>query len=145
MTDDELAAIDARLQAATPGPWEVKSHRFAKYLYIDAILAPPAPDGQQVRIVETDEGCGPPSPADAELIAHAPTDLAALVAEVRRLQDERAALVKVMKPMSGTDQHLAVMWEAVVALVHDLRADNARLRERVENDAHVHLEESERE
>lgn len=52
----DLDAIEARLAAATPGPWKI-------------------------HLSDEDEDAG-----NAALIAHAPADLARLVAEVRRLR-----------------------------------------------------------
>jgi len=72
MTPD-LDAIKARLAAATPGPWET---RFLHRVWMRAREEP----GNLMF------GTGPTQDwADCDLMAHAPTDLAALVAEVERL------------------------------------------------------------
>lgn len=89
MTEEELQAIEARAAAATPGPW---------------ILMPETcgPDGQEVYESE-DLGCicsvGDPYPRgqnhpqeNMEFISAARSDVPALVAEVRRLRAELAAL-----------------------------------------------------
>jgi len=69
----DLAPIEARLKAATPGPW--------RWVAVsggwDGVAAEGGPD-----ICRLSLNLG----ANAILIAHAPTDIAALVAEVRRLQ-----------------------------------------------------------
>ena len=70
MTAAELDAIEQRAHAATEGPWEASAHRTGHYLVI-------CPD------------CGVRGGyerADAEFIAHARSDVPALVAEVRRLR-----------------------------------------------------------
>lgn len=74
MTD--LETIKARLAAATPGPW-----------YVDESLrgVEAQTHGYPVEIVAWT------GRADAVLIAHAPGDIAALVAEVARLRGQRHA------------------------------------------------------
>lgn len=83
MTDEELNAIEARAAAATPGPWWVYD------------------DGRSAGVVNGDGStyhrpyramiCGGDAHEgyfdgpDADFIAHARTDVPALVAEVRRL------------------------------------------------------------
>ena len=74
MTPADLAEIEARLNAATPGPWRLaiacdeygqdESKSTVRAGYVDVCMA---------------------DNADATFIAHAPTDIAALLAEVRRL------------------------------------------------------------
>ena len=71
-------AIRARLQAATPGPWKVCPDE--------------ATEGDLELVCQgtVDQHAGPIcmhplTSADAEFIAHAPTDVAALLDEVERL------------------------------------------------------------
>lgn len=78
MTDEELAAIEARLQAATPEPWTMTEEEG------DWCLR--APDGESMMCDTQYYPWTPGRAEDWQLIAHAPTDLAALVAEVRRLR-----------------------------------------------------------
>lgn len=90
MTQEELEAIEARANAATPGPWE---------------RWPDDVDGGDGWALVSDADGEPvvgahPCPleqcADAEadyaFIAHARSDVPALIAEVRRLRSERDAL-----------------------------------------------------
>lgn len=83
-----LDEIEARLVAATPGPWENEgAGEVAQH------WSRPSPWGP---VVSTEVSCGSyclggsskgvVNDADADLIAHAPTDLAALVAVVRVAQ-----------------------------------------------------------
>jgi hypothetical protein len=86
MTTLDLEPIKARLAAATPGPWRVWTD--------------PDPTKVRATAVETAWCHGDiegdtelitdylPTDADAEMIAHAPEDLAALVAEVERLRGQ---------------------------------------------------------
>jgi hypothetical protein len=88
MTEDELKAIEARANAATPGPWDTTSE--------DCIVA--AGDNLCSAGMDGDYP-GPKRTDDAAFIAAARTDVPVLVAEVRRLQklvdapDIRAAFV----------------------------------------------------
>ena len=82
-----LEPIKARLAAATEGPWRVVKWGQApdetkRHEIHWGRLNPPFPNQPMVARI----GNGWHVPADAELIAHAPTDLAELVAEVERLQ-----------------------------------------------------------
>lgn len=78
MTDEQLAEIEARANAATPGPW-VQSQRDTWMVYRDGGGTP-----------EVDVGGGYDTKENANFIAHARSDVPALVAEVRRL---RVALI----------------------------------------------------
>ena len=80
MTDDRLAQIEARLSAATPGPWRI-GYWSPDEPEVNAILAE-----EQTFVVCADED--PIKPADAALIAHAPDDLRYLL---DALAAERAA------------------------------------------------------
>lgn len=77
MTTPDHAAIRARLDAATEGPWEVDDRTSAlpRVYSID-------PDVDTPPMIAEVHGIH-----DAALIAHAPTDLAALLAENQRLRD----------------------------------------------------------
>jgi hypothetical protein len=96
MTKEQRDAIRARLDAATPGPWE---HTQDRDVVSTTVTAPMFDyrneDGSLVFDDMTDyrvaslyyghEGSHPWH--DAELIANAPTDLRALLDEVERLRD----------------------------------------------------------
>ncbi len=94
MTPDELAAIEARANAATPGPWTE---------HADGSLPP---DPRKIRYVRAPNGAAIASflrtqgldPHEALMngvfIAAARTDVPALVAEVRRLRDQLEAMPK---------------------------------------------------
>lgn len=98
LSEDELAAIEARLAAATMGPWEPA---------IMGEVYATAPDERGVHCPNSDiafikeDGTwhsllicrgmdGPTRVANAEFIAAARSDVPALVAEVRRLRAELA-------------------------------------------------------
>lgn len=84
MTAKELAEIEARANAATPGPWITKATQMAQ------IIAAVAP-GKQHRIF-TDNVGGVYPTNDRDFIASARTDVPALIAEVRRLKHVLSAL-----------------------------------------------------
>lgn len=89
MTPEQLAEIEARAAAATPGPWEVAEaggprgtdEYFVRMgeddAYSDVAIAADIFDPIYNEI----------SQANASFIAHARADVPALVAEVRRLQE----------------------------------------------------------
>jgi hypothetical protein len=88
MTPD-LEAIKARLAAATPGPW-IYDEWYGTEDGGWAAIGPHHEAGEG----ECDEPDGEPherAKRDGALIAHAPTDLAALVAEVERLREDYEA------------------------------------------------------
>lgn len=116
MSDDELNAIEARANAATPGPWEA--------------------DGADVTTRYTSHSKGLVrwqvasyvDPRDLDFIVHAREDVPALVAEVRRLR--------------GIEQEMEDLIERECrAPVCELEAENEALRKRVAetNDAIMRL------
>jgi hypothetical protein len=79
--DADLAAIAARANAATPGPWctdNTEIYQGSEYR-ADAFWV-----GETCRVD------GPDAPADAEFIAHARTDVPALLARVAELEAQAA-------------------------------------------------------
>lgn len=93
MTDEELAAIRARAEAATAGPWEWLGdsdlHAVTVYEYEpdeEARHDPTHLEYATEKIIITDSGCYPPEGADAEFIAHAREDIPRLLAEIARLR-----------------------------------------------------------
>lgn len=106
--DARLDAIQARLDAATPGPW-------ANYGDL----------GHEVYAVNAHEDAEPgyvaesiPSKCDAEFIAHALADVAYLLAELRKAHE---ALTRVedecryLDTLAPGDQHYAKLIRAAVA------------------------------
>ena len=84
LTDEALAAINARAEAATPGPWRApKRERLEPVVFFAS--------GDAADVIQGVAGNSPGkhiglSPEDAEFIAHSREDVPALVAEVRRLR-----------------------------------------------------------
>lgn len=99
MTDEELCAIQGRFAAITEWPWIVfcrtgVGHRMGitnKRLFDDD----DAPEVLDVVELGEDAG-GIKSEADAAFIANAPTDIARLLAEVRRLNKASRYLAEQM-------------------------------------------------
>ena len=97
----DLEAIKARLSAATPGPWRRDGNHRAKVR---------GGDGDTLtRVVpeSSDEPWSPTDEANADLIAHAPGDIAALVAEVERLRADNARI------MLEAERHRRIADEAI--------------------------------
>lgn len=102
MTSDQLAAIEARLRAATPGPWtwtKTTGRQASREFLLGQFEGSDGPDlhgtgvGAPGKTVEESclstaiTGNGPTSEANAIFIANAPTDIAALIAEIARLRE----------------------------------------------------------
>lgn len=85
----DLDPIKARLAAATPGPWTpVETH---KQSATDSFFSVAVVGRREVRATIPSQAR--PDERDAALIASAPADLAALVAEVERLREALANLL----------------------------------------------------
>jgi hypothetical protein len=82
-----LAEIEARLKAATPGPW--RAHRFGGASYI-------APSTAVWRIAKTYR-TSYNAEANAAFVAHAPEDRAALLSLVRSRDARLAEIARVVK------------------------------------------------
>lgn len=105
MTPADLTAISERLRDATPGPW-TRTKTPGREKSLNFLLSQfEASDGDDLhgagvgapgKTVEEEclstaiTGNGPTSEANAEFIAHAPADIAALLAEVERLRQSLA-------------------------------------------------------
>ena len=87
---DRLAEIRVRLEAATPGPWfatscpDKHSDDGPDFWLIDAVPSP----NQETEVAEICHKPGGKSGHNADFIAHAPEDIAWLLEEVKRLQEE---------------------------------------------------------
>lgn len=93
----DLEPIKARLEAATPGNWSWedwdsdRGHETDEQRHlVNDILGDRGIVGDlpAVILVADDPWIWWDNPEDAKLIAHAPTDLAALIAEVERLRGD---------------------------------------------------------
>jgi len=78
MSNYELAAIQARVEAITPGAWEKTTDK----LGLTFLLAPDERLGGVIVARITGSNIA----EDAEFIAHAPCDVRAMLAEIERLQ-----------------------------------------------------------
>jgi len=81
MTEAELSAIESRANAATPGPWVTACDAVGHEIAIAHVFG-------STEYIYADVGFIASRRGDAEFIAAARSDIAALVAEVRRLQSE---------------------------------------------------------
>lgn len=102
MNEQELAAIEARANAATPGPWNWDVYQNDNFdgknpleLWAPHALSMSATQDASISIgVTTQQEV---DDADVEFIAHARQDVPALIAEVRRLRMEVAILSPPLK------------------------------------------------
>jgi len=91
LTDEQLAEIRARAYAATLGPWWSGSLNSCRWLRVSPQPIHPEVDGSG----EDYYGCHLPwdnADADGDFIAHARTDIPALVAEIDRLRSWKGLL-----------------------------------------------------
>lgn len=87
MTDDELNEIEARVNAATPGPWTGRSFDESQRL----ILSEPYDGGKRSLIAIVGVGrLIPDGEANAAFIAQARADMPALIAELRAIRKAHA-------------------------------------------------------
>ena len=104
MDAKQLAEIKAREQAATPGPWEYEC--FGRYEDHDECVLKTGTDECEISAKE-----------DAEFIAHARTDIPALVAEVERQENRgdewRAAAAEWQEEALNKDQQIATLEKAL--------------------------------
>lgn len=83
LSDAELAAMKARVEATTPGPW-TPSFEGRDHTSGDSVILT---SGQDIYISAEDyQGGGGHFCADLDFIAHARQDLPRLIAEVERLR-----------------------------------------------------------
>jgi len=122
LTDDRLDAIRARIEAATPGPWEATEGDLEgkpASEYVRTLLANREADGTSTgelhlalaanpidperggTVVPALTGDGPQARANAEFIAHAREDVPALLAEVERLAAREQALREEIAQQEG--------------------------------------------
>lgn len=116
MTEDEIRAAEARLDEATPGDWNWTQ----SYEDNPATVYAPQDD------LYTDVIAVEMSDADADFIAHAPTDVRKLISLVRELQDgiaaEREACAKLVEglvsyePTGHFDERWATIQECAAAI-----------------------------
>lgn len=98
--DDRLAEIRARLDAATPGQWSNDN----EWSEIEAVVVPQSAYMEPYLMSVATVG----NPPNADLIAHAPADIAWLLDEVERLRQEIDRLrYEVMRRATVADKYPA--------------------------------------
>ena len=125
MTEEELDAIRARVEVATDGPWAVDSDDPSYIIYSEK----GGWDGLVIAQVADQDGALFPVEHNGALIAHAPQDLTALLAEVERLRArpavtedmvERAARAFYEHLAPGVDVSLRPSWDKLVEASPDI-------------------------
>lgn len=111
-----LQPLKGRLAAATPGPWEERVDDLTDDAYV-------VHDQEQVSFVAS---CGdkhdPRTLADAEFIAHAPTDQAKLIAAVEAVDSILAQGLKTISANPDVDDYERGFDDSTRGLTHKLRA-----------------------
>ena len=108
MTPERLAEIEARAEAATEGPW----HAWGRGIGFELHLGAAAKCGQ-IRCEDVNgEFRETFKRADAAFIAAARTDVPALLAEVRRLQDAAQAIAAKAWDEGYAEGGRGRMWES---------------------------------
>lgn len=111
----DLDAIKGRLEQATPGPWHQGPHYRADI------------ESRYGRVAECGVTRGQQAVANAAFIAHAPEDIADLLAEVERLRQERdryenAQCVTCAKDLdAAAESTVARLREALTTLIGHAR------------------------
>lgn len=103
MTALDLDGIKARVEAATPAPWQRANH------VVD--MGPPSDSPFAVCHSDADPS---PSPQNAEFIAHAREDVPALIAEVERYRDTLEDLAKDCEAFPEDHRWAAIMTATAV-------------------------------
>jgi hypothetical protein len=112
MTPEQLAEIEARAEAATPGVWyweALGEHGYPQRIGNDA----------EVAVAETWTDPEWP-PANAEFIAHARTDVPDLVAEVRRLRAAVDAALDKWRQHVGVSDEVFPMQSRCICIACDI-------------------------
>ena len=116
MSEQELAAIRARAEAATDGPWQ-QSMDITGRLMVVVNLTP----HQFREIIIAVSSDNSPRDEDLDFIAHAREDVPALLAEVERLREALAVVVADCPICGGTGRNRDAMqaWDVPDAPVPD--------------------------
>ena len=110
MTQEQLDAIQERVDAATPGPWAVDSDDPAYIIYPEK----GGWDGLVIAHVAEQDGALFPVEHNGALIAHAPQDLTALLAEVERLR-ARLTVNDAMVERAARESYGPQEWDLVLS------------------------------
>jgi hypothetical protein len=131
VTNEELEAIEARANAATPGPWYVVYEGSSDWEVLTDALRDADGNSLEFRISSSHRHRAPDCP-DAAFIAKAREDVPALIAEVRRLRadadrwahvrDNGMVIVPTLRLTNGTTVFAGnVGGPYAVACIDDLR------------------------
>ncbi len=108
MTDEQIAEIRKRLEAATPGPWksDIIDNVGGNWL-IGFVLDAGIDQENKKWIVTTDnlrasECVSGGAEEDTQFIAHAPTDISALLADNDRLRGELDVMARLYLQTPGS-------------------------------------------
>ena len=97
MSTLDLEPIKERLAAATPGPWDFHVLPQSVGITVATIHSEQGPRETCWTADLPPEIGGMGTEKDAEMIAHAPEDIAALISEVERLREQVEAVKKIVR------------------------------------------------
>jgi len=126
---DELDAIEARANAASEGPWVVVENAlFAGDIEEARAMGYLDVHGPGIHLYNE----GALANEDADFIAHARTDVPALVAELRQVRQERANLKQMLSQCEGDAQRMQLLISRLHGLLEGgLTYDQSELRQDV--------------
>ena len=101
LTENGLQAIQKRLENATPGPWVFNILPQSVGITVATIHSEHGPRETCWTVDLPPEIGGMGTKEDAEFIAHAPEDIAALLAEVERLKGRIEKVRELHKPIDA--------------------------------------------
>ena len=158
MTRPDLAAIRARCDAATRGPWSVSTLTYPNgTTVVESIIGVSEPqwcdygegEGEwytdRLTLVETDAGVYGPTMPDAQFIAHARTDIPALLAHINALAERALTAEERLEQMTRERDKEREEWasrrcECSASDSCKMARERDEARERVLDAALIHAE-----
>lgn len=115
LTDAQIAEIEARLAQATPGPWTPDSQACFVFAHDEQTMVCEIRGWGYLLTKHGSVKAVEKQTANAALIAHAPTDLAALLAEVRVLRVSDAQSCDIAEAERAFSARTRLEFEGAVA------------------------------
>jgi hypothetical protein len=120
---ERINEIKARLEAATPGPWE-NDHANCVGVYKN--------EGWEFDICECESICTENANANADFIAHAPDDIAYLLAENERMRAEFKETVQLLTDVTTKYETSVKLHGETIKLLNKAEEEKSNLRAALE-------------
>ena len=119
MTPEALQAIRERVRRATPEPWVIRrlSNHEEHQGFVQGPRAKPE-DPYDIEILGEDDTLYPTRAGDLDFIAHVREDIPTLLAEVERLQVERASATEAFEDHRNKVAELEALAKQLVEALH---------------------------